>query len=160
LLHVLDVLQRELGRETPVARRGIRDAAEDDPRPNILLLNTEGLTANKISVIEQLAYNKAIIIVLKETCCTADNAVIPNFPLAGSVLSRKHGLAKFVHERLEWSLVDQSPEQSETEWLCVDVAGYKIINGCKPPRSRLTPKSFPTTDAPTPQSVYVGDFNR
>ena len=22
----------------------------------------------------------------------------------------------------------QSPEQSETEWLCVDVAGYKIIN--------------------------------
>jgi len=33
----------------------------------------------------------------------------------------------FAHKRLEWSLVYQSPAQSETEWLCVDVAGYKII---------------------------------
>ena len=33
----------------------------------------------------------------------------------------------FAHKQLEWSLVYQSPEQSETEWLCVDVAGYKII---------------------------------
>ena len=54
--------------------------------------------------------------------------MIPTFLPAGLILSRNHGLATFVHERLEWSLVDQSPEQSETEWLCVDVAGYKIIN--------------------------------
>jgi len=87
-------------------------------------LNTEGLTANKISVIEQLACkNKAFLIVLQEThCTTADKLVIPNFSLAGSVLSRNHGLATFVHELLEWSLGDQSPELSETEWLCVDVA--------------------------------------
>jgi len=62
----------------------------------------------------------------------------------------------FVHERLEWSLVDQSSEQSETEWLCVDVAGYKIINAYKPPRSRLTPTTIPTFPHP---SLYVGDFN-
>jgi len=98
--------------------RGSRNAAED-ARPNILQLNTEGLTANKISVIEQLASMKmAFIIVLKEThCATADRLVIPNFSQAGSHLSRNYGLATFVHERLEWSLVDQSPEQSETEWL-------------------------------------------
>ena len=101
---------------------------------NIFQLNTEGLTAEKISVIEQLAYkNKAFIIVLQEThCTTADKLVIPNFPLAGSILSRNHCLATFVRERLEWSLVDQSPEQSETECLCVDVAGYKIVNVYKP----------------------------
>jgi len=52
--------------------------------------------------------------------------VIPNFSLAGSVLSRKHDLEKFVHERLDWSLVDQSPDQSKTEWLCVVVARYNI----------------------------------
>ena len=65
-------------------------AAEDDPRHNILQLHTEGLTAKKNSVIEQLAYkNKAFIIVLQEThCTTADKLVIPNFSLAGSVLSR------------------------------------------------------------------------
>jgi len=55
---------------TPFTRHGSRDAAEDDPRPSILQLNTKGLTANKISVIEQLAYKyKAFIIVLQETHC-------------------------------------------------------------------------------------------
>jgi len=52
----------------------------------------------------------------------------PRFRRLWSVLSRKHGLATFVHERLEWSLVDQSPKQSETEWWCTDVAGYKITS--------------------------------
>ena len=50
-------------------------------------------------------------------------------------------------------LVDQSPEQSETEWLRVDVAGYKIVNVYKPPRSRLTPTTIPTFPHP---SLYVG----
>jgi len=36
--------------------RGSRNAAEDGPRPNMLLLNTEGLTDNTTSVIEQLAF--------------------------------------------------------------------------------------------------------
>jgi len=40
----------------------------EDPRPNILQLNTEGLTADKIYVIEQLAYkNKVFIIIPQET---------------------------------------------------------------------------------------------
>jgi len=101
--------------------------------------------------------NMAFIIVLQEThCTTADKLVIPNFSLAGSILSRNHGLVTFAHERLEWSLVDQSSEQSETEWLCVDFAGYKIVNVYKPPRSRLTPTTIPTFPHP---SLYVGDFN-
>ena len=82
--------------------------------------------------------------------------VIPNFSPARSVLSRKYSLATFVHERLEWSLVDQSPEQSETEWLCVDVAGYKIINVCNLPRSRFKSTAILTFLHP---SLYVGDFN-
>jgi len=151
-------VQREMGQTTPFSGRGSRNAAEDDPRPNILQLNTEGLTDNKISVIELLAYkNKAFIIVLQEThCVTADKLVIPNFPLAGSILRRNHGLATFVHERLEWSLVDQSPDQSETEWLCVDVAGYKVVNVYKPPRSLLTCTTIPAFPHP---SLYAGGFN-
>jgi len=146
-----------VGHQTPFSGRDSTNAAED-LRPNILQLNTEGLTADKISVIEQLAYkNKAFIVVLQETHCkTADKLVIRNFSPAGLILSRNHGLATFVHERLKWSLVDQSPEQSETDWLCVDVAGYKIVNVYKPPRSRLTPTTIPTLPHP---SLYVGDFN-
>ena len=136
---------------------GSRNAAED-PWSNVLQLNTGGLIANKISVIERLIYkNKAFIIVLQEThCTTADKLVIPNFSLVGSVLSRNHGLATFVYEQLEWSLVDQSPEQSETQCLCVDVAGYNIINVYKPPLSRFTPTAIPTFPHP---SLYVGDLN-
>jgi len=128
------------------------------PWPSIFQLNTEGLIENKISVIEQLAYtNKAFIIVIQENhCITVDKLVISCFSLTGSILSRTSGLATFVHERMEWSLVDQYPEQSETEWLHVDVAGYKIINVYKPPRSRLTPTAIPTFPHP---SLYVGDFN-
>jgi len=41
--------------------------------------------------------------------------MIPNFSLAGSVLSRKYGLVTFVHEQLEWTLVEQSPKQLEID---------------------------------------------
>ena len=34
--------------------------------------------------------------------------------------------ATFIHERLKWTLVSQSRGQTEIDWLCVDVAGYKI----------------------------------
>jgi len=57
---------------------------------------------------------------------------------------------------LEWSLIDQSPELSETECLYVDVAEYKIIYVCNPSHSRFTPTAIPTF----PQSsLFVGDFN-
>jgi len=46
-----------------------------------------------------------------------------NFALTSSVLSRNNGLATFFHELLEWTLVDQTPEKSETEKSCEDVAG-------------------------------------
>ena len=52
-------VQRGMGRNTPFSMRGSRNPAEDDPRPSILL-NTEGLTASKITVAEQLAYKKGI----------------------------------------------------------------------------------------------------
>jgi len=142
-----------LGHQTPFSGRGRRNDAE---RPTTQLTPAEH--RDKISVIEQLAYKKkTFIIVLQKThCTTANKLVIPNFSLAESILSRNHDLATFVHERLEWSLVDRSPEQSETEWLSVDVAVYKIVNVYNPPRSRLTPTTIPTFPHP---SLYVGDFN-
>ena len=44
-------VHRGLG--TPFSRRGSVPAAEDERTPSILQLNTEGPTADKISVIEQ-----------------------------------------------------------------------------------------------------------
>ena len=104
-------------------------------RPTILQLNIKGLTASKMNVLHHLAMqSEAIVILLQETHCTdAEKLVLPNYQLAGSSLSRKHGLATFVHERLRYTLLDQSPPTSEIEWLCVDVGGYKIVNVYRPP---------------------------
>ena len=96
-------------------------------------------------------------ILLQETHCTSvDRLVIPNFSRAGSVLSRKHGLATFVHEKLNWTLADHFPEGSATEWLCVDVNGVNIVNVYKPPPVSLTPNAIPGFPHPC---LYAGDFN-
>ena len=103
-------------------------------RPTILQLNIEGLTASKMNVLHHLAMqSETLVILLHETHCTdAEKLVLLNYQLAGSSLSRKHGLATFVHERLKYTRLDQSPPTSEIEWLCVDVDGYKTsTNHCQ-----------------------------
>ena len=150
-------VQRRVDRETPSSGRG-SSSVEKYRRPTVLQLNTEGITASKLNVIEHLATkHQALIILLQETHCTSvDKLVLPNFTLAGATISRKHGLATFVHDRLSWVLLDQSHAQSEIEWLCVDISGYHIINVYKPPPSRLTPTAIPVFPHP---SLYAGDFN-
>ena len=116
------------------------------------------LTASKMNVVYHLALqSKALVILLQETHCTdAEKLVLPNYQLAGSSLSRKHGLATFVHERLRYTLLDQSPPTSEIEWLCVDVDGYKIVNVYKSPPTRL--QTLDVSVFPHP-CLYAGDFN-
>ena len=101
--------------------------------------------------------SEALVILLQETHCTdAEKLVLPNYQLAGSCLSRKHGLATFVHERLRYTLLEQSPPTSKIEWLCVDVDGYKIVNVYKPPPTRLRTLDLPVFSHPC---LYAGDFN-
>ena len=111
-----------------------------------------------MNVLHHLAMqSEALVILLQETHCTdAEKLVLPNYQLAGSSLSRKHGLATFVHERLRYTLLDQSPPTSEIEWLCVDVDGYKIVNVYKPPPTRLRTLDLPVFPHPC---LYAGDFN-
>ena len=97
----------------PQPRRQMRsgkvaEASCEQPLPNTLQLNIEGLTQSKICVISQLATrHRALVILLQETqYTTPDQLVAPNFKLAGSTTSRKHGLATFVHEGLGWTLAD------------------------------------------------------
>ena len=127
-------------------------------RLTIRQLNIEGLTASKMNVLHHLAMqSEALVILLQETHCTdAEKLVLPNCELARSSLSRKHGLATFVHERLRYMLLDQSPPTSEIEWLCMDVHGYKIVNVYKPPPTRLRCLDLPVFPQPC---LFLGDFN-
>ena len=124
----------------------------------VLQLNIKGTTASKISVVESLAQmTKSLIIPLQETNHTCiDKLEFPNFALAGSIPSRKHGLATFIHESLSWTLADWSREDFKIEWLCVDIAGLKIIDIYKPPSSHLLIMSLPVFPSPC---VHAGDFN-
>ena len=100
---------------------------------------------------------QALVILLQETHYTsAQRLVLPDYQLPGFSLSRKHGLATFVHERPKWTLFDQSPATSETERLCVDVDGYKIVDVHKPSPIRLQVSDLPVFPHPF---LYAGDFN-
>ena len=126
-------------------------------RPTILQLNIEGLTADKMNVLHHLAMqSEALVILLQEThCIDAEKLVLPNYQLAGSSLSRKHGLATFVHERLRYMLLDQSPPTSDIEWLCVDVDGYIIVNVYKPPPTRLQIGNWKDLEGTLSQDMFT-----
>ena len=121
-------------------------------------LNIERLTVSKMNVLHHLAVqHEALLILLQETLWTcADKLTISGFALAGSSLSRKHGLAAFVHDWLKWTLVDWFPTTSETEWLCVDVDGCRLVNVYKPLPTRLQASDLPMFPHPV---HYVDDFN-
>ena len=115
-------------------------------------------TASKMISLYYLALQfEAFVVLLQETYCTnAEKLVLPSFQLAGSSLSRKHGLATFVHEQLRYTLLNLFTPISEIEWLCVDVDSYRIVNVHKPglrTRNRTT-RSF----LPNSNSVACGDL--
>ena len=111
-----------------------------------------------MNILHHLALqSEALVILLQETHCTdAEKLVLPNYQLADSFLSRKHGLTTFVHKLLRNMLLDQSPLTSEIEWLCVDVDGCKIVNIYKPLPTRLQTLDLPVFPHPC---LYAGDFN-
>ena len=97
------------------------------------------------------------VIVLQEThCIDAEKLVLISYQLAGFSLTRKHVLATFVHERLRYTLLRQSPPTSRIKWLFVDVDGYKIIKVYKPQLMRLQSLHPPVFPRLCP---YAGDFN-
>ena len=126
-----------------ISRNPKADKAYEGPKK----LSTNILLCVPYKILERLIYAH---------CTDAEKLVLPNYQLAGSSLSRKHGLATFVHERLRYTLLDQSPPTSEIEWLCVDVDGYKIVNVYKPPPTRLRTLDLPVFPHPC---LYAGDFN-
>ena len=85
------------------------------PRPIILQLNIEGLTTSKINVLDPLAVkNVALVVLLFDIHCTSSEKLIyPSFELHRFSLSRKNGFSSFVHERLRYTFLKQSPLKSE-----------------------------------------------
>ena len=157
---IADVLERPCKWQTSFLGRGdaSKHIVKKFRRPAILQLNIEGLTASNMTVLYHLSSQReALVILLQETHCTsAQRSVLPDYQPAGFSLSRKQGLATFVHKRLRWILFDQSLPTSETEWLCVDDDGYKIFNDYKPSPIRLQVSDPPVFPHPC---LYSGDFN-
>ena len=96
-----------------------------------------------MNVLHYLALPSEAFVILLTHCIDAEKLVLPNYQLAGSSLWRQHGLSMFVHERLRYTLLDQSSLTLKIEWLCVDVDGYKIVNVYKLPPTRLQSLDLP-----------------
>ena len=111
-----------------------------------------------MNVLYHLAVqHAALVILLQEILCTSSEQLkFISFALAGYSLSRKHSLATFASKRLKYTLLKQSPLKSETEWLCVDVDEYKIVNVYK-----LQPTRLQVSDLPLflHSCFYAGDYN-
>ena len=143
-----DVQCGSANRQTSFSRRGNAriklpfsgHIANKFRRHTILQLNIEGLAASKMNVLHHLAMQSgALVILLQETHCTdAEKLVLPNYQLAGSSLSKKHGWPCHVCPRATeiHAFGPISTDIGDRVVVC-DVDGYKIVNVYKPPPTRL-----------------------
>ena len=111
----------------------------------VIQLNVKGLTTAKLDIIRQLAdSNKAAVVLLQETHCTADDHLkLQGYVLAGSTHSQQHGLASFIHRDMEWSVIVKSKTDSNIEWLITRVQDTTVNNIYKPTPLALSTTSFP-----------------
>ena len=108
-----------LGHETTPARKITKKKSTRQGLPlRILQLNVEGLIASKLDIVERLAteHNVTIILLQETACQTVGKLIINNYELAGHTISRRHSLASFVRNNLSWKLSDSSVEDSDIEW--------------------------------------------
>ena len=124
----------------------------------VFQLNVKGLTIAELEVIQQIAdINQVTVILLQETHrAVADHQKLPRFILAGSILSKKHGLATFAREQISLTTISQSPPSSNIEQPAIKIQEITIINVYKLPPSTLSVTSLPPFAAP---AIYTGDFN-
>jgi len=127
-------------------------ADEDDRRPSILQLHTEGFTANKISVIEHLQErgigHRPSGDPLHNCRQVSDSQPLTSWVSpeheAGPCHVCTRAIGMDTGRPVSWAVRDS------------DFARYKTIHVYKPPLSRLTPTAIPTFPHPI---LYVGDFN-
>ena len=93
--------------------------------PAILQLNVEGLTRPKCEVIQKIATENAIsVILLQETHATSNEKIkIYGYSLIDSINHPKHGIATLVRNDLPASVIGRSKEGSETEWITIMING-------------------------------------
>ena len=124
----------------------------------LLQINVEVLTVSKFGIVERLAtqHNVTIILLQVTHCQTVEKLVIKNYKLAGCTISRRHGLDAFVRNNRSLKLSNSSGKDSDIDWQCINVESYSIINICKPPPSQKTLTLLLVFDTPC---IYADDFN-
>ena len=127
--------------------------------PAILQLNVEGLTRSKCEVIQNIAVDNSIsIILLQEShIVDKDKIKIYGFTLVEAIPHQRHGIATLVRNDLTSSIsvASKSPPGNETEWISISINDeLTVTNFYKPPNSPFEPP--PRFDHP---AIYSGDFN-
>ena len=90
----------------------------------LLQLNVGGLTTAKLNIVEQIAIqNKVVVILLHEN---KNILRLPGYSLASYIAHTHHSIATFILNDI-WSSVAQSDDGTEIEWLKTEVHNTNII---------------------------------
>ena len=113
-----------------------------EPSGPAILQLVEGLTRPKCEVIQKIAADNSIsVILLQETHASSNEKIkICGYSLIDSIHHPKHGIATLVRNDLPASIIDRSREGSETEWITILIKGeISIMNIYKPPNAPFDP---------------------
>ena len=127
----------------------------------ILQLNVEGFSKSKAEVLERIATEEKIDVLVVQETHTADQEQlskrghITGFTIAGATFHSKYGTATYIKSDLKWNHIRTSEENSiytiETQ-----VGNLHVTNIYKPPNT-IWPT--PVLHSPNHPTIYIGDFN-
>ena len=115
----------------------------------ILQLNVEGLTHAKCDVIQHIAKEHGVnIILLQETHCESeDKLYIEGFDLISFVPHKKHGIATYAKRGIQAKTLACSQANSSVQWAVIEAFGTHFCNVYKPPPANLDFTSLPAIPA-------------
>ncbi|KAL4100770.1 hypothetical protein QTP88_020801 [Uroleucon formosanum] len=124
-------------------------------------LNVEGFSKSKAEVLERIATEEKIDVLVVQETHTADQEQlskrghITGFTIAGATFHSKYGTATYIKSDLKWNHIRTSEENSiytiETQ-----VGNLHVTNIYKPPNT-IWPT--PVLHSPNYPTIYIGDFN-
>jgi len=124
-------------------------------------LNFEGFSKSKAEVLERIATEEKIDVLVVQETHTADQEQLSNrghitgFTIAGATFHSKYGTATYIKSDIKLNHIRTSKENSiytiETQ-----VGNLHVTNIYKPPNT-IWPT--PVLHSPNYPTIYIGDFN-
>ena len=125
---------------------------------NILQINIEGWTSPKKEILQKIAIEKNLMVMLVQETHqnNPQNLKLSGFVRANHIPHAHHGIVTFVRNSISFTNTGCSVENSPTQWTSIEINNTQIINIYHPPTAELDTLQLPDTK---PTCIISGDFN-